>query len=651
MMRLPSEEQGNSTHAEPAADIENACVSNGPASSQSGGASENSKEEVDESYYRPLLRAAFRGDWESATRFFERDAASKTAKITSRSETLLHIAALSARDQFLENLVKLLSLHPEALEMADCDGRAALHNAVLCGSIRMVEALVRSNPKLTQLADKEVRVPLGISALDASMHKEIVWFLAKSTTVDGPGKPFSSSSAIDTIVDLIYAAHLDIVLYLVGRYPLLLTMKSTRHHNASILTTLATRESHFLSGTRLSVLEALIYQCPYTGGLNYKPTDKSLNLVLQCLTRSLWNAAKIVVPILKKVHEVKLRHVMAIELARQICIAMSQMKTTEIIDFCGNGDFFLQATTYGASEIMKLFIQFFPDGKLTCDKRLIASAVRYRKERTLRLFLKVSSTNKSSLVPAPTLVDSTNMLLAAAEYQPNLGPVTNVSGVAFQIQREVQWYKAVESWAIPSTREFFKRGITYWNLFKENHRKLLENGEKWVKDTANSCMIVSTLVATILFAAAFTVPGGNDNNTGVPLLLGQDSLLVFTISDVLGLFSSMMAILLFLAILTSRYEAQDFLESLPKKIIWGLCFLFLSLACMLVAFTATLTMVLHKRLEWVLIPITLLASLPVALFARLQLPLLFQMVKSTYGPSIFHPDYIWDGVNYNEQDQ
>ncbi|KAL3747095.1 hypothetical protein ACJRO7_015952, partial [Eucalyptus globulus] len=127
------------------------------------------------------------------------------------------------------------------------------------------------------------------------------------------------------------------------------------------------------------------------------------------------------------------------------------MNTTEIIDYCGNERFLFEATTHGISEIMKLFIQFFRDGKLTCGKSLIASAVRYRKERTFRLFLKVSSTNKSSLVPAPTSGDSLAMLLAAAEYQPNLGTVTNVSGVAFQIQREVrpkkkiqrevQWYK------------------------------------------------------------------------------------------------------------------------------------------------------------------------------------------------------------------
>ncbi|KAF8036193.1 hypothetical protein BT93_C2028 [Corymbia citriodora subsp. variegata] len=207
----------DSSILERSADIENVGVSVGSVPSQSGGAPGISEEQVDEPYYRPLVRAAFKGDWEFATTFFERDSASKTAKITNRSETLLHIAALGAHDQFLENLVELFSPYPEALEMVDRDGRTALHNAVLCGRIRMVKALVRSNPKLTQLADNEDRVPLGMSALEASKHKEIAWFLAKNTTDDGPSHPFSCSSSISTIIDLTYSGHLGkifIALYL-----------------------------------------------------------------------------------------------------------------------------------------------------------------------------------------------------------------------------------------------------------------------------------------------------------------------------------------------------------------------------------------------------------------------------------------------------
>ncbi|XP_048133981.1 uncharacterized protein LOC115731211 [Rhodamnia argentea] len=534
--------------------------------------------------------------------------------------------------------------------MVDCDGRTALHNAVRCGRIRMVEALVKSNPKLTQLADNNGRVPLAMSAREAPIHKEIAWFLAKNTTDDGlihPSSgdsgtsPFSGRSATNVTLCLSYAGHHDITLYLVERYPDLITHESV---SLSILHALSLMPSHFLSGTRLSVLETLIYKC-IPVELNYKPREKNSDPALRRLARSLWNAAKTAVPIIKRVHGVKLRHVAAVELATQFCRAISHLNTTEIIDFFPEGGPLAQATTMGISELVKLFIQSFPEliWVSPYGRRLERYALVFRQERTLRLFLKVSSTHEWSLVPAPSQEESQDMMLEAAQYNPNLDTLTKVSGAAFQLQRELQWFTAVESWIALDIRYDKHDGKTCWEIFVEKHKGLLENGEKWVKDTANSCMLVSTLIATVLFAAAFTVPGGSDDKSGAPLLLGQDSLLVFAIFDALGLFSSVTAILLFLAILTSRYEAQDFPHSLPRKIILGLCFLFLSLAFMLVAFAATLTIVLDKRLEWVFIPITLLTSVPVALFVVLQIPLLYQMIKSTCGPSIFRPESIWEG--------
>ncbi|XP_039165813.1 uncharacterized protein LOC104440221 [Eucalyptus grandis] len=269
MATQPSEELRNSNHADPATEI--------------------LEQEAKSHYYRPLLHAAFKGDWESAKRFFERDSASKTAKITSRSETALHIAAFSAQDHFVEKLVELLSPYPIALEEVDCDGCTALHVAVLCGRIRMVKALVGSNPKLTQLADNEGRVPLEISAIEASMHKEIAWFLAKRTTDDGSSHhPFSSPSAFKTMIGLTYAGYHDITLYLVGRYPHLITMRSRDPDGPySILDALARMVFHFPSGTRLSFLEALIYKC-IPVDLNSEPTNENSNPA-----RSLWNAVKI----------------------------------------------------------------------------------------------------------------------------------------------------------------------------------------------------------------------------------------------------------------------------------------------------------------------------------------------------------------------
>lgn len=175
------------------------------------------------------------------------------------------------------------------------------------------------------------------------------------------------------------------------------------------------------------------------------------------------------------------------------------------------------------------------------------------------------------------------------------------------------------------------------DFFRKEHKELAEQGEKWMKDTANSCMLVSTLIATVLFAAAFTVPGGNINDKGVPIFLHMDSFIVFAISDALGLFSSLTSLLMFLAILTARFMMEDFLKSLPMKLIIGLGTLFVAIAAMIIAFGAALTIVLEERWRWISVPITLLASFPVVMFIILQLPLFIQMVKATYGLSIFRP--------------
>ncbi|KAF2318330.1 hypothetical protein GH714_005366 [Hevea brasiliensis] len=174
--------------------------------------------------------------------------------------------------------------------------------------------------------------------------------------------------------------------------------------------------------------------------------------------------------------------------------------------------------------------------------------------------------------------------------------LARISGAALQMQRELQWYKEVESIVDPSLKEYTNiNNETPGEIFSKKHKELVINGEKWMKETATSCTVVGALIITIMFTAAFTVPGG---------------------------------------VLTSRYAEDDFLKSLPTKLIIGLSSLFISIAAMMVAFCATLIIMLKGELKLV-IPITLLASIPVTLFMLLQFPLLIEIFVSTYGPSIF----------------
>ncbi|KAJ0007083.1 hypothetical protein Pint_29093 [Pistacia integerrima] len=111
--------------------------------------------------------------------------------------------------------------------------------------------------------------------------------------------------------------------------------------------------------------------------------------------------------------------------------------------------------------------------------------------------------------------------------------------------------------------------------------------------------------------------------------------IIFAISDALAFVSSIASVLMFLGILTTRYSPDDFLKSLPEKLIISQITLFISIASMMVAYGATFYINCTHQWKWTIFPIFLLGSLPVTLFAMLQSHLLFEMISSTYGPSIF----------------
>lgn len=178
-------------------------------------------------------------------------------------------------------------------------------------------------------------------------------------------------------------------------------------------------------------------------------------------------------------------------------------------------------------------------------------------------------------------------------------------------------------------------GRTPAMLFTEEHKGLVKEGEKWLKDAASSCTVAAALIATVIFAAAITVPGGNNNDDGYPIFSKQKAFIIFAVADALTLFSSVAAILMFLSILTARYAEADFLYTLPNRLTFGLVTLFLSITSMMVAFSATLYLVFCNRKAWMLIPIGALACLPISLFVTLQFPLLVDMIYSTYNPRIF----------------
>lgn len=171
-------------------------------------------------------------------------------------------------------------------------------------------------------------------------------------------------------------------------------------------------------------------------------------------------------------------------------------------------------------------------------------------------------------------------------------------------------------------------GKTPQVLFTEEHKELLKEGEKWMKGTASSCMVVATLIATVMFAVF--VPGGNSIEKGDPKLIHSIAFKVFVMSDAVSLVSSATSILSFLSILTSRYTEGDFLHSLPNRLIIGLATLFISIATMMITYVTALFIVLGSGNTGIKALITLVAVIPVSFYALLQFPLLSDMISHTY---------------------
>ncbi|KAI3920277.1 hypothetical protein MKW92_021534 [Papaver armeniacum] len=318
------------------------------------------------------------------------------------------------------------------------------------------------------------------------------------------------------------------------------------------------------------------------------------------------------------------------------------MNKSDVLGFFKKSSLIKTAITDGTTEVVEQCLKQFPyliwsemEGQT-----MVQIAIGERNEKVFNFICQKSEEDMDEL-NSRTDDRGNSILHYAAEIAPS-HQLNSVSGAALQMQRETQWFKGVEYILLDRYRRVRnKDGNTAQQLFVDRHKGLVKEGEKWMRDTSESCMFVATLISTVAFAAAFTVPGGNyneanNNINGLPILLNKNSFIIFAVADALALFSSVTSILMFLAILTSRYSEEDFLKALPQKFMLGLATLFFSLATMMISFGAAVDIMVCQRLAWIIVPIAMLGCLPVTLFIWLLFPLFVDMIHSTYWPTKFH---------------
>ncbi|PWA73097.1 ankyrin repeat-containing domain, PGG domain protein [Artemisia annua] len=577
-----------------------------------------------------------------------------TKQITYWWETPLMIAVgTNQSNRFVKKLVERIVEvgAKDKLLVPNFNKNGPLHYAAKVGNTTAAQILVEQDPSMALNVNPYGNTPVKLAAWN--VNKETLRYLLSVTPDLGPGEenanPYRGVAGGDLITLTIMAGFYDVVSDITDKHPNIVLENDRNGQTA--LQVLALKPEIFPSGSRLGFWGRFIYSLI---PLKKSQSATQVNFVsrnLNKFTAGFWSALGYMAPTIKKIHDMKVNHNLSSLLVKRICKIVID-KGDHDIAWRILGSAISTAITSGTHELIEECIVTYPgiNWYNTGIINLFIEAMKQRQERVYNLIYQMSR-HQVFVVTQLDDAKNENALHMVAKLAP-FHRLNVVTGAALQMQRELQWflyaflpgYKnrlyfilAKKNLVIRALiqRSFEHTRKTPRMVFTESHAELLEKGQQWMKDTASSCTVVAALVVTMAFAAAFTVPGGNRDN-GQPLFLDRGSFMLFIVADAIALFSSTTSVLMFLGILTSRYAEGDFLYALPKRLTIGLLSLFMSLAATLIAFSATLALVLQDKVTWIAAPLVIATSIPVCLFGLLQFPLLVELVHSTYGRSIFH---------------
>ncbi|XP_048133997.1 uncharacterized protein LOC125314822 [Rhodamnia argentea] len=357
--------------------------------------------------YRSLFEAVLKGDWKAMAKILDEDGTATTAKVMtigSNHFAVLEVATMAAQDELVENLVQRF---PGCCK--DVNRSRALCYAARGGRIRIVKALVdKVNDKPEIIADA-----LQFVLKFPPLQNEVIWYLARRTTSPPTGT---------LMVGLIFAGHLDVLLYLAGKYPGHLGSIEVR----SFLEFLVLMNRYFRSGARLNFWEKSIYKC-----------------IPQCLVDTSLDNFKDAnmdrAPFIERCRKLKLRHNCSLELAKRALAEMkSNMGAPKMLEGLLTSGIVLDAASRGVFEIVDLCLKHYPELMWddTFAKELIKTVVKGRHVELFRLV--------NAHTPIRSLLDSLSMnvdLMDAVIEWSSKCVSPDVSGAAFVMQRELQWFQ------------------------------------------------------------------------------------------------------------------------------------------------------------------------------------------------------------------
>ncbi|XP_019053209.1 PREDICTED: uncharacterized protein LOC104596680 isoform X1 [Nelumbo nucifera] len=468
----------------------------------------------------------------------------------SLMNTALHIAAMKGDTDFLNDMSCHISA--QQLEIRNSYGLTSLHYAALFGRIEFAKGLLSINRKLLLITDNGgINTPLILAAYAG--QKDLIMYLYSETALED----LTSQSSSALLTSLITADMYGLAGDLVRR-----SNKLDIYSWKIALQELAKRPQAF--ERQINIVPRLIFSS------------------CQRMNRRGQNFLLRLVPGLKTLYEEKLRSSDARDLLNELFYKLRIADIDdEVVEILATS--LTLAAEFGVVEFFDMAFQkagrilgYFGPRWLPLIKIVVIN-------RRLRILDLLSKKIIGRPLVGGFLDDSRNTILHWA----------TVPGAIFRLQAELQWFKGVEKFVSPSyTNQTNLEGETARALFNKEHRQLIVEGEKWTKEMASSCSFIAALIITVSFAAAFTVPGGNKDNVGIPVFLSDHTFMLFVVSDTVAFFGATASLLSFLRFFTLN-STEDALMLLPDTMISRLTTLFISVFAMMLAFIAAIVIMFH----------------------------------------------------------
>ncbi|KAK4560170.1 hypothetical protein RGQ29_009089 [Quercus rubra] len=285
----------------------------------------------------------------------------------------------------------------------------------------------------------------------------------------------------------------------------------------------------------------------------------------------------------------------------------------------------LIAAKNGITEMVEKIIEIYPVAMYDVDKdqkNIVLLTVEYKQPSVYELLLSLREKNviKDSVFTEVDHEGNSTLHLAATKAEFNWP----VPGAASQMQWEIRWYEYIKN---SMKRGFLpllnKNGQTPEEVFTKNHEDLVKEGGNWLISTSDACSVVAGLFVSITFSTATALPDGIEGNKH------SNASKIFAGSSFVSFYSSLLAVVMFLAILTSGCRERDFRHALPWKLLLGLTAFYVSIASTLVSFTTGHFFIFRDQLKFVSSTSYIVAYLLVTLFSMGVFPLYFHLAWAT----------------------